>query len=240
MSGDPERLLSVSSGADPLERELLDSVRHVGPPGDAQDRAWRAIAGQIAVAAAVGTAASSTAAAASKAGAGTIASWALSSKLAVVALASGIAVGGGYLALREPESSPKLAPRTRDSSVKVAPSVLLPTPAPVVRSPEVAPVEDTPSRKLEPHRLDSLKAESVLLMQARTQLRSGNPAAAQASLERLQAQFPRGVLAQEREVLAIDVLQARGNVEGAKRRARAFIKQYPKSPHSEKLARFLE
>ena len=48
MSGDPERLLSASS-ADPLERELLGSVRHVGPPDGAKDRAWRNIAGQIAV-----------------------------------------------------------------------------------------------------------------------------------------------------------------------------------------------
>jgi hypothetical protein len=29
-------------------------------------------------------------------------------------------------------------------------------------------------------------------------------------------------------------------VDGAKRRAKAFIKAYPKSPHSEKLSRFVE
>ena len=47
MSGDPERLLGASN-AEPLERELLGSVRHVGPPEGAKDLAWRNIAGQIA------------------------------------------------------------------------------------------------------------------------------------------------------------------------------------------------
>ena len=47
-------------------------------------------------------------------------------------------------------------------------------------------------------------------------------------------------LAQEREVLAIEVQHARGNVEAAKGRARAFVKTYPKSPHSAKLSRFFD
>ena len=87
---------------------------------------------------------------------------------------------------------------------------------------------------------DLLRAESALLTEARAQLRAGNAAMAQFLLERLQTQFPKGVLNQEREVLAIEVQYARGNVEGAKRRARAFVKAYPKSPHSTKLARFLQ
>ena len=242
MSGDPERLLSISSGSDPLERELLGSVRHVGPPDDAKDRAWRAIAGQIAVVAAVGAASSSTAAAASKATVGTLASWALSTKLATVAVASGLALGSGYLVLRStPEASPAVAPR------HVVPPVAHTTPAApkeaevVAPAPlEDAPVEDAPARRLEPRKLDLLKAESALLTEARAQLRSGNPAGAQASLERLQAQFPKGMLTQEREVLAIEVLYARGNVDGAKRRAKAFIARYPKSPHSAKLSRFVD
>jgi len=244
MSGDPERLLSISSGSDPLERELLGSVRHVGPPDGAKDQAWRAIAGQIAVIAAVGAVSSSTAAAASKAGVGTLATWALSTKIAAVAAAGGLALGGGYLVLHgSPESSPAIAPRTVVAPVLRAPP---PTPAPAPKHAEaVAPAEDAPtfdmpSHKLEPHRLDALQAESALLTQARAELRSGNAAGAQASLERLQAQFPKGMLTQEREVLAIEVLSAQGNVEGAKRRAKAFVKAYPKSPHSGRLARFLD
>lgn len=242
MSGDPERLLSAGSGADPLERELLGSVRHVGPPDGAKDVAWRNIAGQIAVVAAVGAVSSSTAAAASKASVGTFASWAASAKVAAVVVASSLAVGGGYMALRSaPESSPAVAPRAVVPPVKPAAPVAPPAPELQLTPPaEEAAAEDSPAHKLEPRRLDLLKAESSLLMEARAQLRSGNPAGAQTALDRLQAQFPKGMLTQEREVLAIEVLSARGNVDGAKRRAKAFVARYPKSPHSAKLARFLD
>jgi len=248
MTGDPERLLNTAS-ADPLERELLGSVRQVGPPEGAKDRAWRGIAGQIAVGAVVGAVSSSTAAAASKASAGSFATWALSTKVALVA-AGGLALGGGYLAL---QSASPAAPGKAPSAVVSHARPAAPAPLPAPKTPEMsvvpeavvaptppAPTEDAASHKLEPRRLDSLKAESALLTEARVELRSGNPAAAQASLDRLQAQFPKGVLTQEREVLGIEVSYARGNVEGAKRRAKAFIKAYPNSPHSAKLSRFLD
>jgi hypothetical protein len=243
MTGDPERLLSISSGSDPLERELLGSVRHVGPPDGAKAQAWRNIAGQIAVVAAVGAVSSSTAAAASKVSVGTLATWALSAKVAAVVAAGGLALGGGYLVLHGTQESPAVAPRTVVAPVTHA---LPPAPPPAPKQAEVvaptedAPVEDAPSHKLEPHRLDALKAESALLTEARAELRSGNAAGAQASLDRLQTQFPKGMLTQEREVLAIEVLSAQGNTEGARRRAKAFVARYPKSPHSAKLARFLE
>ncbi len=244
MTGDPERLLSTTN-ADPLERELLGSVRYVGPPDGAKDQAWRSIAGQIAVVAAVGAVSSSTAAAASKVGLGTMATWALSTKIAAVVVVGGFALGGGYLAVHnaQPTASLSSAPRAVVPPVTHAAPALAVTPkAPeVVAEPaEEAPAEVAPSHKLEPLRLDALRAESALLTEARAQLRSGNPAVAQASLDRLQAQFPKGMLTQEREVLSIEVLDARGNVEGAKRRAKAFVKAYPKSPHSAKLSRFLD
>jgi len=94
--------------------------------------------------------------------------------------------------------------------------------------------------KLEPPRLDALRAESALLTEARAELRSGNAAGAQASLDRLQAQFPKGMLTQEREVLAIEVLSAQGNTEGAKRRPKAFVARYRRARTAAKLARFLE
>jgi hypothetical protein len=241
MSGDPERLLGAGSGAERLERELLLSVRDVGPPSGAQDEAWHALAAQIAAVTAVGAATSSAAATAGKASAGGVVSWALSSKLAVVALGSSLALGGGYFALRATERTPAAVPRPvvvpPSPSVSAAPLEERPVKEPL---PEVLRVEGAPSRKPEQPRRDSLQAESALLMQARAQLRSGNLGEAQASLDRLQAQFPKGVLTQEREVLAIEVLAARGNAGGARQRARAFIQAFPKSPHSQKLARFVE
>ena len=241
MSGDPERLLS-GLHADPLERELLGSVRHVGPPDGAKDIAWKGIAAQIAVAAAVGAATGTSAAAgAAKASAGTLASWAASAKVAAVVAVSGLALGGGYAAVQMAQSPPAadVAPRSvvTPPVAPVAPKVV----AQEAPAPEPAPVtEDAPSRKPEVPRQDLLKAESALLTEARAQLRSGDAAGAQASLDRLQKEFPKGMLSQEREVLAIEVLSARGNTEGAKRRAQAFVKAHPKSPHSAKLSRFLE
>lgn len=241
MSGDPERLLNESSHADPLERELLGSVRHVGPPEGAKDQAWRGIAAQIAVVAVVGAATGSSAAAATKTSAGALASWAVSSKVAAVAAVSGLALGGGYLVVTGTDRAPAPSSVGRATPAPVVQTVPVKTAAQQPALPDAPPAsENAPSRKVEPRRQDLLKAESSLLTEARAQLRSGNVAGAQDSLDRLQSQFPNGMLTQEREVLAIEVLYARGNVEGAQRRARGFVKAYPKSPHSAKLSRFID
>jgi outer membrane protein assembly factor BamD (BamD/ComL family) len=77
-----------------------------------------------------------------------------------------------------------------------------------------------------------------MLTDARAQLRGGDPHAAMATLERLQARFPKGVLLQEREVLTIQVLSALGDNAAASRKARAFLEAYPNSPHAPQLRRF--
>ncbi len=86
---------------------------------------------------------------------------------------------------------------------------------------------------------DSLEAESAMLPEARAELRGGDARASMATLDRLRAQFPKGILAQEREVLGIEVLAALGDAEGASRRARAFSDAHPDSPHTAKLRRFI-
>ena len=90
--GDPDRLLHVTSDADDLERELLASVRHVGPPDGAKAEGWAGIAGQLTAAVsvgAVGAAAHSTASA--QAGA----TKALVAKVVVALAVGGSAVGAG-------------------------------------------------------------------------------------------------------------------------------------------------
>ncbi|WP_437992358.1 tetratricopeptide repeat protein [Sorangium sp. So ce145] len=245
--GDPERLLSVKSGADPLERELLGSVRHVGPPEGAKERAWRGIAGQLAAGTAAGAAAGSSAAAATKAGAGSLLSPALSAKAAAVLVGGGLVLGGGYWALSSPDEPPAppsaAAPERAPAEAPQAPVAPLEEPKALPEPPRDGPTAAEPPRRPsgpKPTETDLLRAESALLTEARAKLRSGDVAGATALLERLRAQFPNGVLRQEREVLAIDVLAARGNAQEAKRRAQAFVKQYPKSPHSAKLGRFLD
>ncbi|WP_437897720.1 tetratricopeptide repeat protein [Sorangium sp. So ce124] len=245
--GDPERLLSVKSGADSLERELLGSVRHVGPPEGAKERAWRGIAGQLAAGTAVGATTGASAAAATKAGVGGLLPSALSVKAAAVLVGGGLVLGAGYWALSSPEEAPAppraAAPERAPADAPQAPVAPLEEPKALPEPPLDVPTEVEPTRKPsgpKPTETDLLRAESALLTEARAKLRSGDEAGATALLERLRAQFPNGVLRQEREVLAIDVLAARGNTQEAKRRAQAFVKQYPKSPHSAKLRRLLD
>ncbi|WP_437600563.1 tetratricopeptide repeat protein [Sorangium sp. So ce590] len=227
-------------------------MRHVGPPEGAKERAWRGIASQLAAGAAVGVTTGAGAAAATRAGVGSLGSTALAIKTAAVLVSGGVVLGGAYLALSTPVEAPA---SHRAAGEEPAPAVV--PQAPVMSAPEpralpepsvAGPTAGEPSRRPSgpkpadsgPKPTDLLRAESALLMEARAELRSGDVAAAAATLERLRAQFPRGVLRQEREVLAIDVLAARGNAQEAKRRAQAFVKQYPGSPHSAKLKRFLD
>ncbi len=238
MTTDPERLLGDGSNVEPLERELLASVRNVHPPEGARERAWQGIAGQIAAGVVVGAAAS-TAAATAKAGIGSLVPRAIALKIGAVALAGGVAAGG-YAALRSvPEPSAPAAPSSAPVIARPAhPQAVAPAPVDVA-APE--PTEGSPQKRNGgAERVDQLTAESARLTEARALLRAGDASAAQAVLDRLQAQFPRGVLAQEREVLAIEVLAARGNLPAARARARAFVRAHPKSPHSEKLGRYLD
>jgi hypothetical protein len=98
---------------------------------------------------------------------------------------------------------------------------------------------DAPSRAAdEPRQRNQLALESRMLTDARAQLRSGDPRGAMATLDKLQSRSPRGILAQEREVLTIQVLAALGDTAGAGRRAKAFLDTYPNSPHAPQLRRF--
>jgi hypothetical protein len=219
----------------------------VGPPEGAKERAWRGIAGQLAAGTAVGATAGASAAAATKAGVGSLLPSALSIKAAAVLVGGGLVLGGGYWALSSPDEPPApphaAAPERAPAEVPQAPVAPLEEPKALPAPPLDGPTAGEPTRRPsgpKPTETDLLRAESALLTEARAKLRSGDVAGATALLERLRAQFPNGVLRQEREVLAIDVLAARGNAQEAKRRAQAFVKQYPKSPHSAKLRRFLD
>jgi hypothetical protein len=240
VSDDPERLLGEQgSGDDPLVRALLGSVQSADPPEGAKDKAWRAIAVRLAAAAAAGAAASSSAAAA-KAGVGWLAPGTLAGKAALTVAAGAVAVGG-YLAAQQalPSRTPNAAAGRRASAPIAAPSRAPSAQAEETRPPPERAEQHAPARGAEIQPPDRLRAESALLAEARAQLRAGHAARAETTLARLQARFPDGVLVQEREVLTIEVLAARGDVQGARRRASAFVQAHPRSPHNAKLRDFL-
>jgi hypothetical protein len=79
-------------------------------------------------------------------------------------------------------------------------------------------------------------SETLLLEQARAALHS-HPARALELTRRHQARFPHGVLAQEREVIAIEALQRLGLEAAAKSRAAEFERRYRGSVHQPRVLR---
>ena len=245
---DPHRLSSNLSDADDLERELLASLHHVAPPADAKSEAWAKLSVQLAAVglASVACVPSSTAAASASP------AW-LSGALKSVfgKLIFGVAVAGAGSALWVQAHRESPAPGVTASAVtvKVSPRQATAPPVeptreatapPAVPAAALTPSESPVKQSRETPREDRLSAESQLLTRARAELRRGNAGSAQQILEQMRVKFPSGVLGQEREVLSIEVLAARGNTDVARRRARAFIAAYPKSPHSAQLSRFAD
>ncbi|MFT3928501.1 MAG: hypothetical protein QM778_38585 [Myxococcales bacterium] len=257
--GDPERLLSAASDADEFERALLQSVRGAGPTKAIQDQAWQGIAAQLGAAALAGAAVSGAAtgaagaAATAKVGAeatvvaGTLSlapKAAVGLKLAVALAVTSAAVGGGAVWLDQHDRH-AAAPAPARAQVAVHTTRLATAEEGALQvGSEPAALEEVRASAQEPRTTksrasDPLLHESRALALARTQLHAGDTSAARATLERLGAQSPRGVLGQEREVLLIEVLAAQGHHALVARKVKAFISAHPESPHSPRLARFL-
>jgi hypothetical protein len=107
-----------------------------------------------------------------------------------------------------------------------------------VTSVAAAPVADV--NRIDQERASQLREESRILGDARAALRSGDAATALEKLDAMGGRFPGGVLAQEREVLAIEALARAGQRAAATARAEAFLQAYPTSPHATKVRGFLK
>jgi len=245
MTDDPKRWLSDGSDASNLERELLGSMRDVRPPAHAREQAWRGIAASLA-AGAVATSVAPAAASSTAAKTGVLATSTLLTKAIVTLAASGIAVGG-YFAAQQAFEPPAAQPRERAAEVVPAARAKQVEPTPSVEANEIVQPEalEPNALKLAPRnserkRKDLLIAESALLTRARAALRAGDPSGAQRLIDRMTSEFPGGVLEQEREVLAIEVVAARGDTAAAKQRTMSFAKRYPSSPHTTRLRPLLD
>jgi hypothetical protein len=245
---DPERLLSPRGDADEFERELLGSLRGGDPPAGARAEAWQKIGSQVAALGLIGGAAGSAPPNAGGTGIAAAVAKASATKLAIAIAATAVVFGAGAAVVHRRAASAEVAV----PSVSVGP-VMSESPAPEPQSTLTVPtvVVASPSRgtpsasagskvSAEGAASHGLAAESALLTRARAELVGGDPRAAESTLARMQAEFPRGVLSQEREVVAIEALAADGKSDAAARRARAFIAAHPESPHSTQLGRFLE
>ena len=123
-----------------------------------------------------------------------------------------------------PASSAALTP-----PAQAAPA--MPTPAPAPPAPSTKKHAATATAVAN----DAAAAEALLLERARTALAS-NPAQSLALAQRHAAEFPHGLLVQEREVIAISALRRLGRTAEAAARAARFDARFPKSVHQPKLA----
>ena len=213
----------------PLDEESLAVLSQLKPmlpvPDASRDRIWSAVETRVAMVPGASVGPPQPRAAGLTGWIGRHPWWAVSGALALGA-AGGAASGG----------------RTRVEVVTVERPV---APAPVTRSPSTAWVE-LPSRPLPsatavPRPAASasggdvdtsgqhLAAESAILDVARAAIARGEPDQALAAIERHASSFPRGVLREEREALAVKALVLAGRGEEARARAAAFRARYPAS-----------
>ncbi len=209
-----------------------------------------AVLGASAIGAGVGVAAAAgaSAAAGANAAAGAKVGASVAMKVALGVLLGSV-VGGTIVAATLP---PRVVVQTREVRVEVpAPPPSATTSAPLtspsattnapLTSPSALPSAATASARVTPPLTPSsgdsgpdprdgdLARERSLVDRARSALARGDAAGALASADEHRKAFPRGQLAEEREVVAIQALAAAGRSEEAGTRAGTFRKAYPSS-----------
>ncbi|NUP09832.1 MAG: hypothetical protein HOW73_27615 [Polyangiaceae bacterium] len=107
---------------------------------------------------------------------------------------------------------------------------------PSATDPHAVADSSTTDKDKQADKLSSLLRESDGVKRARALLASGDAAGALAELRALDSEVARGVLGQERRVVAIEALAASGKREEAGKLARAFIEANPTSPYAKRLA----
>ena len=254
---DPVRLLG--SSRDRVTRALLESAVSPGPTNAECDALWGALATRLPQAVVVGAAAGTAGGALAKvATSKAIALGVLAKSVLAIAVVGSVAAVGvtrPWKSLRE--GAPPVVASTREVSQAAAPPPIarapvtpadLPVavdeapsppppraPAPRARSLPSASAP-SPSSPVPPE--TTLQTESASLLRGRQLLRSGDCEGALTQLQESAARFPRGGLAQEREVLAVEALACVGRAPEAAARADAFLHDHPASAHAPKVRRF--
>lgn len=242
-------------GADPALRALLVEARAAVPVSDAElarmSKRFGAMVGLELVAAAplaqaptappgletVAQVGFGQTAAAAKVGSAKVLSGSLAAKVAAASLAVGASLWFGRAA-RPPAAAPAQVQQVEPARV---PPPVAPAPLEPAVEPLVVPVPSEPPRKRAAARVErvevSVPDELALIREAQS-LR-GRPAQALSVLAQHKKHYPGGVLAQEREVLAVEALLSAGRVREAGARARSFVEAHPGSVHVARLRALL-
>jgi hypothetical protein len=126
-----------------------------------------------------------------------------------------------------PNSS--IAPSVPASASEPAPQTVTPSAAPEVHAANPAESAGSASGAKRAPAAPSLRDERLLLERASSALVRGDSAAALIALREHARRFPKGALAEEREVLFIRALRASGDDTAANRRAKQFKDEFPSS-----------
>ncbi|MEZ4371577.1 MAG: hypothetical protein R3B07_12165 [Polyangiaceae bacterium] len=162
----------------------------------------------------------------------------------VIAVGITLGLGAGGYALFGGEKAQSVTPRLEEAPVQVAPPVeepkvvvpSAPTPTTEVEVEQKAPADvEAPQKASKP----AAPSEASILERARRSL-SKDPAAALAATQEHKRLYPSGVLAQEREVIAIEALKRLKREGEAKSRAETFEAEHPESAHQRKVESILE
>ena len=143
-----------------------------------------------------------------------------------------------------PTAPPGPSGRSRPEPAPPPEPSAAPSPAPPPAAPPAPAPTSTPSRSAsagpgrtaqpEPRSADTLDEEVRLLQGARDRL-AADPAGALRFADQHRVRFPRGVLAQEREIISIEALSHQGRDAEAQARADRFRRSYPGSAHLDRL-----
>jgi hypothetical protein len=161
-------------------------------------------------------------------------------KVALIALAAFVG-GGGAGAVMYAELGPVRIVERRVEVTREVPieeDAAAPPPDAAVATDAGVP-ETARARRPEPEAPRSVAAEQRLLDAARAAKARGATVDALAALRRHRERFEHGQLAQERDVLRIEILVASGQHERARAEMAAFETSYPHSVHRARLERLL-
>jgi hypothetical protein len=158
-----------------------------------------------------------------------------------VALAPQAATVGSPAAPLPPRATAELGEPPASPTVSPVPKVALPSaahgsPPPSASAPEPlpAPPAAAPAPAVETGPVTNLAGEVQLLQRAQQAL-GANAAQALALTEEHKRRFPSGVLAQEREMVALEALVRLGRRDVARARAASFLAKFPESPHRRRI-----
>jgi hypothetical protein len=244
--------------ADPALRALVADARAEAPVSDAElvrlSKRFGAMVGLELVAVAplaqapaappgletIASAGMGHTAAAAKLGGAKLLGSSLAAKLAAASLAVGAVGASWWLGSARPEPTRPPAHEVQVREAAPVPSITAPTPFRPEVEPLVAPPPSEPVRKraARTERVEAPVPDELTLIREAQALRTA-PSQALGVLAQHRKHYPDGVLAQEREVLAVEALLGAGRRKEADARANSFIKAHPSSVHVARLRTLL-